>query len=302
MKALQSLFRRALACIALLACSPSALAQINLDLKMARRSFFFDEPTQVSVIISNSSGRELLFEDTPAKPWIEVSVKSAQGRDIPVRSLIPKNQPLLVSPNEVAKHTLDINAIADFPGPGKYSISARVTYPESSRVFVTNNLRFDIESGTERWTRTVGLPFDPSGLKTRTFTIYHFLRPEGLFLYARLEAKEEGTLVGTYTLGRMSSGFEPQIELDQGNNLYVFHLAGDDTYALSQVNIDGSGFGQAPYSPIKKSKPRLVRQPSGGLAIQGAARDERSPRNAASMSDEPKISDRPPTLRDRFSK
>ncbi len=269
---------------------------------MTRRSFFFDEPTQVSVIISNSSGRELLFEDTPAKPWIEVSVKSAQGRDIPSRSSIPKNQPLLVSPNEVAKHTLDINAIADFPGPGKYSVSARVTYPESNRVFVTNNLRFDIESGSERWTRTVGLPSDPSGLKTRTFTVYNFLRPEGLFLYARLEAKDEGMLVGTYPLGRMSSGFEPQIELDQGNNLYVFHLAGDDTYALSQVNIDGSGFGQAPYSPIKKSKPRLVRQPSGGLAIQGAARDERTPRSAASMSDEPKISDRPSALRDRFSK
>jgi hypothetical protein len=302
MKALPSILRRALACAALLACSPHALAQINLDLKMARRSFFFDEPTQVSVIIANSSGRELLFEDTPAKPWIEISVKSDKGRDIPTRSAIPRNQPLLVASNDVAKHALDINAIADFPGPGKYSVSARVSYPESNRVFVTNNLRFDIESGTERWTRTVGLPNDSSTLKTRTFSVYHFLRPEGLFLYARLESKEEGTLIGTYPLGRMSSGFEPQIELDQGNNLYVFHLAGDDTYALSQINIDGSGFGQAPYSAIKKSKPRLLRQPSGGLAIQGAARDERTPRSASSMSDEPKISDRPSALRNRFSK
>jgi hypothetical protein len=302
MKALPSIFRRALACAALLACSHRALAQINLDLKMSRRSFFFDEPTQVSVIIANSSGRELLFEDTPAKPWIEISVKSDKGRDIPTRSAIPRNQPLLVASNEVAKHALDINAIADFPGPGKYSVSARVSYPESNRVFVTNNLRFDIESGTERWTRTVGLPTDSSALKTRTFSVYHFLRPEGLFLYARLESKEEGTLIGTYPLGRMSSGFEPQIELDQGNNLYVFHLAGDDTYALSQINIDGSGFGQAPYSAIKKSKPRLIRQSSGGLAIQGAARDERTPQSASSMKDEPKISDRPSALRNRFSK
>jgi hypothetical protein len=302
MKALPSFLRRALACVALAVCSPSAFAQINLELKMARRSFFFDEPTQASLIISNSSGRELLFEDTPAKPWVEIFVKSAQGRDIPARSSVQKNQSLLVAPNEVARHTLDINALADFPSPGKYSVSARVTFPDSNRVFVTNNLRFDIESGTERWTRTVGLPADPSGLKTRTFSVFHFLRPEGLFLYARLEAKEEGTLIGTYPLGRMSSGFDPQIELDQGNNLYVFHLAGDDTYALSQINIDGSGFGQAPYSPIKKSKPRLVRQPSGGLAIQGAARDERAPRTLSAMNDEPKISDRPSALKNRFSK
>lgn len=302
MKALLSTVRRALATLTLIACSPNAFAQINLELKMARRSFFFDEPTQASLIISNSSGRELLFEDTPAKPWVEVSVKSSQGRDIPPRASVPKNQPLLVAPNEVARYTLDINALADFPGPGKYSVSARVTYPDSNRVFVTNNLRFDIESGTERWTRTVGLPSDTSGLKTRTFSVFNFLRPEGLFLYARLEAKDEGTLIGTYPLGRMSSGLEPQIELDQGNNLYVFHLAGEDTYILSQVNIDGSGFGQAPYSPIKKTKPRLVRQPSGGLAIQGAARDERAPRNPSSLNDEPKISDRPSSLKDRFSK
>lgn len=302
MKALLPLIHRALACIALIAYSPDALAQMNLDLKMARRNFLFDEPTQISLVISNSSGRELVFQDTATHPWVEISVKSSQGREIPNRSSIPKNQPLLVAPNEIARHTLDINAIADFPSPGKYSVSARVTFPESNRVFVTNNVRFDIESGTERWTRTVGLPSDPTGLKTRTFSALTFLRPEGLFLYARLEAKDEGTLIGTFPLGRMSNGFEPQIELDQGNNLYVLHLAGDENYTLSQINIDGSGFGQAAYSPVRKSKPRLVREPTGSLVIQGAARDERTPRAPGSMNDEPKISDRPAALKDRFSK
>ena len=302
MKAFPRTLRSLLPGLFLLLLASPALAQINLDLKMARRSFFFDEPTQVSLIISNSAGRELLFEDSPAAPWLQISVKSAQGREIPLRNASPKNTPLIVSPNEVARHSVDINALADFPGPGKYSVSARVTLPESNRVFVTNNLRFDVESGTERWTRTVGLPADPSGLKTRTFSIYHFLRPEGLFLYARIEAKEEGSIIGTFPLGRMTSGYEPQIDLDQGNNLYILHLAGDDTYMLSQINIDGSGFGQAPYSPIKKTKPRLVRQPTGGLAIQGAVRDERARRPQGSLSDEPKISDRPSALQNRFSK
>ena len=69
MKALLPLIHRALACIALIAYSPDALAQMNLDLKMARRNFLFDEPTQISLVISNSSGRELVFQDTATHPW-----------------------------------------------------------------------------------------------------------------------------------------------------------------------------------------------------------------------------------------
>jgi hypothetical protein len=95
----------------------------------------------------------------------------------------------------------------------------------------------------------------------------------------------------TYPLGRLISGDEPQMQLDDRNQLHVFQLIGPKTFVYSRIGLNGQWLGQITYNELK-TRPRLKRLASGKVDVVGGEMDVPIAQRADAPP-APKLSDRP---------
>jgi hypothetical protein len=250
-------------------------SQINVSLHLPRTSFLLNEPTIATLTISNLAGQDLLFEDSPDfGPWCHLELKALRGDFVSPRSEQISFPPLIVPSGKTINRTINISEFFFMEHPGQYKIRVGVFFTPTRAEFYTQ-ATFNGDPGRIEWAQTVGIPqTGDNGGKFRTFSLVTHQRPEGIFLYAKLEGKEEGIRFAPFFLGRLLSAMKPQPQFDASNNLYVFHASSDSTYVLSQIDVDTGKFGQALYRPStpRAGRPSMSKDAKGHLVISGGIR------------------------------
>lgn len=273
-------------------------AQISVRLSTPRHNYLADEPLTAILTISNFAGRDIVLSDTPKDgPWCLFQIKNGRGNFASPRKT-ERFPPLPIPAGGSVSRSINLTEHFDLSATGNYRITACVTFSLSQDQFWTEPLSVSIDPGSVLWSQTVGVPEGrPHAGTFRSFTLLSHHRSDGNYLYARLEGKQEGIRFSSYSLGRMLAAKRPQPEIDDENNLCVFHALDDASYALSQINVATGQMGQSFYRsslPNRQGRPNLRRTPEGRLVITNAARitpDELGDENRPSTA---KLSDRPP--------
>jgi hypothetical protein len=275
----------------------SALAQINVDLQFQRNTFLIDEHALGVLRITNMAGRDItLGEQEKDEPWCQVQVAAVRGEPPILKRNSPVFPPLFIRSGETVSRTIDVTDVYELSLPGQYRVKASISPGAGHGRVVTSPAYITTDPGKTIWNTTVGVPESrPGSGAYRTFSVIQLQRKEGIFLYAKLENKETGWRFPPYLLGRMLSAMQPQVQIDQENNLYVFHAVDDEHYMLSQIDVATGHSGQAVYrsKTPRAGRPALQREPEGRLVIVGGIRINEADSPERSTPERSKLSDRP---------
>lgn len=275
----------------------AAQAQITVSLQLPRSNYLVDEPLKATLTITNLAGREITLEDNPQDgPWCFFQVKALRGEHIPSRKSNLTFPPLRIPVGESVSRQVDLTELYRIDEAAQLRIRACVNFAPTHNQFWSAPLNVTTDSGRLLWSQTVGVPDGrPGEGRYRTFSLLTHQRPDGIYLFAKLEGKEEGLRFGCHPLGRLLSAMQPEPELDAENNLYVFHANSESSYMLSQVDVGTGQMGQALYKSIngRRGRPHMRKAQSGQLFVTGGVRVLEEEKNGASKPDQALLTDRP---------
>jgi hypothetical protein len=290
-----------LLCLWAVLLSPTpAAAQITVKLSFPRSSYLLDESLKATLTIQNLAGRDLTLEDnTRDGPWCLIQIKAVRGDYIPSRQPGLTYPPLSIPTGQTVSRSIDLTELYGLQDTGQYRVRACINFAPTQQQFWSEPAIVSTDSGKLLWTQTVGVPDGrPNAGAFRTFSLFLHQRNEGSFLYAKLEDRGAGVRYPSYPLGRMLAAMAPQHELDDANNLNVFHALSDSSYMLSQIDVGTGRLGQAPYKsalPHRQGRPSLRRSTTGALGIVGGLRvSSEEIAEESAPSKQPRLSDRPP--------
>ena len=298
--------RLLLLALALLTLLPTAAdAQVQVDVKLRRRTFLPYEPIEVILSISNLAGRDLIFQNTDDKQWLDLQVLTADGEHEMAPSDPDFNLSTLVIPaGQTIKRSLNIGPHFTLRDAGGYRLRASVYLPEAERYFPSNFAAFDLSVGKTIWRQTVGVPPGDAvtgGGGLRTLSLLTLRQPDRQTLYVRVRDDAAGITYTTQSLGRMLvSAEEPQVALDSSNHLHVMHLVVPRTYLYTEINLEGTRVTQQVFvGESARKHPTLARGPGGRVAVVGGQlQTGRAPgqdlaAGTTQPSAQPRLSDRP---------
>ncbi len=259
----------ALVCLVLFGGLASSQAQVQVDIAMKRSLFIVYEPILVTVTITNLSGKELLLVDNPQHTWFGFQVETLDGRPLPPVGGTYLNEPIALGSGQKISRTVNLTPLFPIGEFGSYRIKANVFVAESNRYFSSPSLNIEITDGKVLWNKTVGVPEgEPGAGSTRTISLLAHRLPQSNYLYLRIEDKPNGVIYCTHQLGRFLSFGEPDILLDQANQIHILQNSAPKTFIYTKVGLNGKVLGQKTYNEFS-TRPGLRRVVDGSVAIVG---------------------------------
>ncbi len=278
---------------AVLAVAP-AHGQIGVQLSLKRRMFVAHEPVIATVTLTNTSGRELLLEDTPELQWFGFQVNGSGESIVPPRNPDYGLDSVRLQAGETVKKSVNLNELYALGDLGSLKVRATIYLAPEKRYFTSRPVQIEITDGRVISRQAAGVP---EGLVNsgalHMFTLLTHFQDEGRMLYVRVQDRDDGRVFGTYPLGRLIDGAPPQAEFDSGNNLYVLHLIGKQAWVLTKIGVNGEFMGQTHYNAAK-SRPSLRKLADGRLQVVGGRKE--SPVAQVPTAPPVKLSDRPAGL------
>jgi hypothetical protein len=279
----------ALLCLLFLA--GTAQAQIQVELKFKRLQYIAYEPVIATVKITNLAGRDIELRDQDGQRWFGFEVTANEGRHLPPAAQAPE-QPLKIEAGKTVTRKINLTPVYPVHDLGPYHVRANVFFADLDKFFYSQTKVFQVGDARPIWQRTVGVPEGMPGMGgVRTYSLLSNRFADHTKLYVRVEDKTTGAVYSTYSLGRVIALDEPQVELDQANQLHVLHCAAPRTWAYSQVGLNGELLRKSTFMETK-TRPRLRHAADGAIAIKGGMRD--APVASAAPSPASKLSARPP--------
>jgi hypothetical protein len=279
--------------ICLLVATQFAHAQLQVELKFKRLQYVAYEPVTAMLTITNLAGRDVDLHDIGTQRWFGFEVTGGQQQLLAPAGL-QSEPPLHIESGKTVTRKIDLGTVYPVHDFGTYHVRANVFFGDLNKFFYSPSKVFQVTDARPIWQKTVGVPDgQPGAGGTRTYSLLSNRFPDHTSLYVRVEDKNNGTVYSTYSLGRVISFDEPQVELDRANQLHVLHCAAPRTWAYSHVGLNGELLKQSTFLQIK-SQPHLRRVADGLVAVHGGVLDQPLAKNAQNAA--PKLSARPPVI------
>lgn len=287
---LLSLFRSLVLLVFALAFAPALSAQIQVELKLARRLFITYEPLIATVTVTNLSGRDLDLDSEGGKQWFGLEVTNNQDNLLVPFDPDYRITPLRIRSGERVVRKLDIAPLFPIRDFGQYRVRATIFVKEMDRFFASNVQAFDLTDGRTIMRQTVGVP--GTG-ELRELQLMSFQLPTRLNLYVRIRDRASGVVYGTQNIGRyLPVVSEPQTMLDGRNQLHILHQAAPRTFLYTVIGLDGDRLGQDIYVAKPGGRPTLARN-GAQVTVRGGVISREAP---DTPDDAPSIGTRPPGL------
>lgn len=279
--------------ICLLVAAQFADAQIQVELKFKRLQYVAYEPVTATLKITNLAGRDVDLHDLGTQRWFGFEVTGGQ-QQLLAPAALQSEPPLHIESGKSVTRKIDLGTLYPVHDFGTYHVRAHVFFADLNKFFYSPAKVFQVADARPIWQKTVGVPDgQPGAGGARTYSLLSNRFPDHTSLYVRVEDKNSGTVFRTYSLGRVISFDQPQVEIDRANQLHVLHCTAPRTWAYSHVGLNGELLKQSTFLQVK-SQPHLKRVADGLIAVHGGVLDEpvaKSAQNAA-----PKLSARPPNI------
>ncbi len=286
---------RTLITLILLGSSFSALdAQIRIALKPSRSTFILHEPLEISLQLTNLSGRPIFLRDSPDAPWLSFSVENVDTKRIAssVRSR-PAEDPLLLENGQTLEHTIDLRNYHFVETRGIHQIVALVYVAEFEKMFSSNRQFITISEGRKVWAQTSGVP---GRGEVREFSLLNCQIDNVDRLYLRVKNPDTGSVLVTRPIGPVMGFGEPEADVDTESRLHVLTLIGPNTYVHYLFDADGRQLDRVVYRSAA-TRPSLRRTAAGQISVAGGFADIPKAQPAAAATKAPaRLSDRPPGM------
>ncbi len=273
--------------LALLCLGSSARAQMQVALEMTRPLYMMHEPILAKISITNLSGRDQNFADSPGHQWFSFEIFA--GKD----SLIPPINPdyhlgeLYVPTGKTVTRTINITPLYGLQEYGPHSVKAVLYDKGKDQYYTSNRTAIEITEGLLLWKQSVGIPQSGS---THTYSLLTHRLPNENRLYVRILDDTASRVISCFSIGRVLSFSPPEHVLDSQNNLHVLQMVGPKAYLYTAISSSGEILSRDPYID-GKSNPHLVRDESGTVRVRGGKMDVPVP--AEQKRKMPRLSDRP---------
>lgn len=279
-------------CAVLFFAAGSALAQIQVDLKLPRLQYIAYEPVVATVGITNLAGRDIDLHDASGQPWFGFEVTGQDGQLIGILKTDPIQPPLKIETGKRVTQKIDVAALFAVHDFGAYHVRAHIYFADLGKYFYSQAKVFEVTDARPIWQRTVGIPEATSAPgDVRSYSLLSNRFPDHTSLYVRVQDKDRGIVYATYSLGHIIAFDEPHAELDRGNQLHILFCAAPRVWAYDRIGLNGEHLSHATFMETS-SRPHLIRTTEGEVKIAGGMME--APLNAETRSNAPKLSDRPP--------
>lgn len=278
-----------------LALASTLHAQVQVQLKISRRLFICYEPIIATVSITNLTGRDLTLSDAPPEKWFGFDILNSQDSPIPPRAVDYHLEPITIPAGQTMKRSVNLVNLYPVTDFGIYRVRAAVFVAPLNRYASSQAVPIEVTEGKTLWQQTVGVPDGQKGAgESRSYTLLSFRQSNANMLYVRVEDRDKGTVFGTYPIGRMIVGYEPQVEIDPLNQLHVLQMVEPKSYYYTRIGANAELLGQQAFIELK-TRPRLKKMAGGDVEVVGGhiVEEKTASAAAAQMAAGPKISDRP---------
>lgn len=269
-----------------------AEGQIQVDVKFKRLQYIAYEPVVATLSITNLAGRDVELHDADGQSWLGFEVTGNEGQPIAPLSTESTQPPLKVETGQRVTHQINLTPLYPVHDFGTYHVRTHVYFADLGKFFYSPTRVFEVTDARPIWQQTVGIPDGvaaPGNVRTYSLLTNRF--PDHTSLYVRVQDRDTGIVYATYSLGRAIAFEEPQAEIDQANQLHVLHCSAPRAWAYSRIGLNGELLAHSSFMETK-TRPRLVRAATGGVAVHGGMIESPAAQNSRSTA--PKLSARPP--------
>jgi hypothetical protein len=276
----------------LCALAPSLHAQVNVSMTISRHLYLCYEPIIATVAITNLTGRDLTLADKAPEKWFSFEILNSQGTPIPPLASDYHLQPLTIPNGETVKRKVNLVNLYPVTDYGIYHVRAVVYFADLDKYFASAVTPIEVSEGQTLWSQTVGIPDGQKNAgQYRTYSLLSFRQPKNLMLYVRIEDENAGVVYGTFPLGPLINGYDPEAQVDLLSQLHILGMIAPKEYLYTRMGPNGEMLGQQDYTDLK-TRPHLRKSGEGDVAISGGI--EVLPKTADETAPTgPKLSDRP---------
>jgi len=246
----------------------SAVAQIQVELKLPRLQYIAYEPVVADLTVTNLAGRDVDLRDAGSQPWFGFEVSGGEGQSIPQISKVTL-EPLSVAAGKRVTRKINLTPLYGVHDFGTYRVRAHIYFADLNRFFYSPTKVFEVTDARPIWQKTVGVP-QAEGVpgNARTYSLMTNRFPDHTSLYVRVEDKDSGMVYATYSLGQMIAFDQPQTDFDRSNQLHVLYCTAPRMWAYARVGLNGGLVSRASFVETK-TRPRLVHSDDGVIKVAG---------------------------------
>jgi len=272
--------------------APTLHAQIDVTLSIPRHLYLCYEPIVATVTITNMTGRDLTLSDKAPDKWFSFEILNAQGTPVPPIAADYHLDPLTIPMGQTVKRKVNLVNLYPVTDYGVYHIRAVIYFADMDKYFASDATPIEVTEGETLWQQTVGIPQgEKNAGQYRTYSLVSFRQPKYMMCYVRIVDDNAGVVYGTYALGPMINGYDPEAQVDMESQLHVLEMIAPKEYLYTQLGPNGEVMGQKDYTDLK-TRPRLERTAAGDVAVGGGIEVLPSTITPGTETG-PKLSDRP---------
>lgn len=254
--------------VALVALSaPSALAQIQVQLRMAKSEYVAHEKVTATVTITNRAGRDLVLQGRSNLNWLDFEAWDSQGKPMsPHRGGIIVKAARIPAGQSIQKN-IDLNSIYPMTELGRYRVRAVVRLLEGGgSLFGSNTEGFNVTRARALYTQRVGVA---GADNVREFRVLSYSGQQKTELYLQVEDVKRRHVLKTQPLGEALMFRKPTATVDGKNNLHLLYLVNPTTYVRVWADPDGNIRGRDFHKRGSTGAPRLVTFANGEVKVAG---------------------------------
>lgn len=265
--------------LVLAAVSP-VFAQLAMVLTPNQSAYMQYEPIYMHLRIRNDSGRPVVFgtnRKLQAKLYFEVTdLRGKVMEDLSGKAII-LTKGKVINPGQIGDIILKFSNFCNLTRKGHYRIHAYISHPLFKEQFKSNDVRIEIASGVQIWSRTLGIPdgkISASGKvistdSTRTFSIRKLIDGKGQYYYCILEDNKQ--IYQVFRMGPAIGIDKPECIVDMSGALHILTNIAPKIYKYYKIDITGEMLDNGKYYKTTKTRPALIKNNEGKIYVSGGA-------------------------------
>jgi len=262
--------------------SPSATAQVAMEMSLNHMTYLQFEPITAKITIRNFSGHPLIFgANKELSGKLSFQITGPTGTLIELKeNATPSLTGLLIETGKTQYAYITVSKFYSLLDLGRYTIRAIVTHPQMNRPFTSNTVGFTVAKGNIVWEHLVGVPEllpeqqkPNEPFKERRYRIYSLYDDSRNYFY--LSVEDDDLIYSLQRIGMEMSRNSPECEVDRFSRL---HLLMPTNPRVSTYFVFGPDGKQEKRMVYRKTTtvPTLVRNAKTGEVIIAGGQEARA--------------------------
>ena len=246
-------------------------AQLGIQIKTDRPSYFTFEPVYVTVTLRNNSGNPLVFSDQkPLSGFVNLKVTSADDRTVAPLCPAPNlGMNLILGTGETKDLIVRLDSLFNLQRGGSYLVHALAGHDRLPDDYRSDPAQFVLQSGLPIWQKRLGAPAVGAKDPIAARQVCLLLMTERKTDQFALMIEDDNTVYGFKRLGARISGTKPMLDVDALSNIHVLWMSKPRLFEHRVYDRD-LRLLQTKYYIADRAVPTLQRDPDiGRIMITG---------------------------------